>query len=138
MVPGHATVNEVLGRKDFWKYKPRKATGPDGWLYELIAMLQAGAPSKEAMLNLMRAIWTFATLPSITRLARITTMLKPTKVGNRPPDFRRLSLSSTIKRTAEKMCAKVMLTEYSIAEVQGGFRKHRSCSGRLLVVFGRL
>ena len=63
-------------------------------------------------------------------------MLKPTKAGDRPLDFRRLSFSSTVKRIGEKLCAKVMLTEYSIAEVQGGFRKHRSCSGRLLVVLG--
>ena len=136
MVPGHATVDEVLGKKEFWKYNPRKATGPDGWPYELIAVLHNGPSSKEAMRNLLRAVWTFATLPSITRLTKITTMLKPTKTGDRAPDFRRLSLSSTVKRIAEKLCAKVMLEEYSIAEVQGGFRKRRCCSGRLLVVLG--
>lgn len=56
MVPGHATVDEVLGRTDFWKFKPRKATGPDGWLYELISVLQTGVSSNEAMLNLPRTI----------------------------------------------------------------------------------
>lgn len=104
MVPGHVVVNEVLQKKEFWKYKPRKAAGPHGWPYELIAVLQAGASSRDAMHNLLRAIWTFATLPTVTRMTRITTMLKPTKVGNRPRLQAALSLQYCQKNWGEAVC----------------------------------
>jgi len=70
MVPGHATVDEVLGEKEFWKYKLRKVTGPDGWLYELISVLHSGSHAQSATRNLDIRYTSFLSITRFTKLLR--------------------------------------------------------------------
>lgn len=134
-IEGSEVIDEILEKdKTFWCFKRRKAPGPDGWPYELLSALHLIDQTREALNDMMRCISTFASLPRIARRTSIVTMLEPTILGVVPSDFRRLSLASTIKRMAEKLCCKAMLTQYKVVETQGGYRKNRSCSGRLLIL----